>query len=50
MDLWKSKDPLLNLQNFEDMKKVISVEIEDAVKFAMSSPLPTRDELLTDVY
>jgi TPP-dependent pyruvate/acetoin dehydrogenase alpha subunit len=50
MDLWKSKDPLLNLQNFEDMKKVISVEIEDAVKFAMNSPLPTRDELLTDVY
>jgi pyruvate dehydrogenase E1 component alpha subunit len=50
MDLWKSKDPLLNLQNFEDMKKVISVEIEDAVKFAINSPLPTRDELLTDVY
>jgi len=50
MDLWKSKDPLLSLQNFEDLKKVISVEIEDAVKFAMNSPLPTRDELLTDVY
>jgi len=50
MDLWKSKDPLLNLQNFEDIKSLISAEIEDAVKFAMNSPLPTRDELLTDVY
>jgi len=50
MDLWKSKDPLLNLQNFEDIKSLISAEIQDAVKFAMNSPLPTRDELLTDVY
>ena len=50
MDLWKSKDPLLNLQNFEDIKSLISAEIEDAVKFAMNSPLPTRDQLLTDVY
>jgi TPP-dependent pyruvate/acetoin dehydrogenase alpha subunit len=50
MDLWKSKDPLLNLRNFDDIKSLIKAEIEDAVKFAMNSPLPTRDELLTDVY
>jgi pyruvate dehydrogenase E1 component alpha subunit len=50
MDLWKSKDPLLNLKNFDDTKSLIKAEIEDAVKFAMNSPLPTRDELLTDVY
>jgi TPP-dependent pyruvate/acetoin dehydrogenase alpha subunit len=50
MDLWKSKDPLLNLKNFDDIKSLIKAEIEDAVKFAMNSPLPTRDELLTDVY
>jgi pyruvate dehydrogenase E1 component alpha subunit len=50
MDLWKSKDPLLNLSYFDDIKSVITAEIEAAVKFAMNSPLPTRDELLTDVY
>ena len=50
MDLWKSKDPLLNLKNFDDIKSLIKAEIEGAVKFAMNSPLPTRDELLTDVY
>ena len=50
MDLWKSKDPLLGIQDFEAIKKVISAEIEDAVKFAMNSSLPTSAELLTDVY
>jgi TPP-dependent pyruvate/acetoin dehydrogenase alpha subunit len=50
MDLWKSKDPLLNLKNFDDVKSLIKAEIEDAVRFAMNSSLPTRDELLTDVY
>lgn len=50
MDHWKSKDPLLNLQNFEEIRSQISAEIEDAVKFAMNSPLPTSAELLTDVY
>jgi len=50
MDLWKSKDPLLNLKNFDDVKSVITAEIDAAVEFAMNSPLPTRDELLTDVY
>jgi pyruvate dehydrogenase E1 component alpha subunit len=50
MDLWKSKDPLLDIQDFESIKKVISVEIEDAVKFALNSPFPTKAELLTDVY
>jgi pyruvate dehydrogenase E1 component alpha subunit len=50
MDQWKSKDPLLNLQGFEDIRSQISAEIEEAVAFAMNSPLPTMDELLTDVY
>ena len=36
MDLWKSKDPLLNLKNFDDIKSLIKAEIEDAVKFAMN--------------
>jgi pyruvate dehydrogenase E1 component alpha subunit len=50
MDVWKSKDPLLNLSYLDDIKKVITAEIEAAVEFAIKSPLPTRDELLTDVY
>jgi pyruvate dehydrogenase E1 component alpha subunit len=50
MDLWKSKDPLLNSQILQEFKSEISAEIEAAVQFAMNSPLPSRDELLTDVY
>ena len=50
MDLWKSKDPLLNLKNLQEFSQKISAEIDEAVKFALNSPLPTKDELLTDVY
>ena len=47
---WKEKDPLINnvmLRNkfFEE----ITSEIEAAVQFGLSSPLPTREDLFADV-
>jgi pyruvate dehydrogenase E1 component alpha subunit len=50
MNNWKSKDPLsANTKELQDFKLEIHEEISTAIEFAMSSPFPGLDELLTDV-
>lgn len=50
INIWKSKDPLLKASNkIEDFRIKISAEIEEALRFAYESPLPTINDLLTDV-
>jgi len=50
MNLWKAKDPLLHPSAItEEYRREISLEIEEAVKFAVESPVPTEEDLLTDV-
>ena len=50
IDIWKSKDPLLkSTSEFDDFRTQISIEIDAALRFAYSSPLPTISDLLTDV-
>jgi TPP-dependent pyruvate/acetoin dehydrogenase alpha subunit len=47
---WKGKDPLiLRADELSKFKKNIQREIEAAVAFAVSSPFPTSEDLLTDV-
>jgi len=41
---------ILSPKEIEDLNASIRKEIEDAVDFAEKGPLPTPDELLTDVY
>lgn len=50
MDKWKALDPLI-VDNalFEEFFGKISEEIEDAVQFAINSPSPSKEDLLTDV-
>ena len=47
---WKSRDPLITrageLSRYE---AEIRAEIDGAVAFAMNSPFPTEEDLLTDV-
>jgi pyruvate dehydrogenase E1 component alpha subunit len=50
MNLWKAKDPLYSMANFEILRMQISDEINDAVTFAFASQFPDQRELLTDVY
>lgn len=51
IDLWKSKDPLINNLNlFNKFYKEIQTEIAHAVQFAESSDYPTQEDLLTDVF
>lgn len=59
---WEKKDPILNFskkllaekviskKEFEEIDDEIVEIVEEAVKFAENSPLPLREELLTDVY
>jgi TPP-dependent pyruvate/acetoin dehydrogenase alpha subunit len=50
IDAWKSRDPLLKATiEIENYRNQITVEIEKALRFAYSSPLPTINDLLTDV-
>ena len=50
INIWKSKDPLLKVSNeIEDFRIKIAAEIEEALRFAYESPLPTINDLLTDV-
>lgn len=61
-DLWRKRDPIPNFEKrvteqklmtaaeLEAMRKLIDAEIEDAVQFALDSPLPPAEELYTDVY
>ena len=47
---WKNKDPIiLHKETLSSFKKKINLEIESAVNFAYNSPLPTKEDLLTDV-
>jgi TPP-dependent pyruvate/acetoin dehydrogenase alpha subunit len=47
---WKANDPLIRYADeLEKYKPEIKAEIEAAVEFAMSSPFPTEEDLLTDV-
>jgi TPP-dependent pyruvate/acetoin dehydrogenase alpha subunit len=46
---WKALDPLINDSSLEKFKEEISVEINEALKFAYNSPVPSREDLLTDV-
>lgn len=50
LDNWKKLDPLLTDKNLYDEFFVkIKNEIEEAVHFGMNSPLPDREDLLSDV-
>ncbi|MBR7797453.1 MAG: thiamine pyrophosphate-dependent dehydrogenase E1 component subunit alpha [Bacillota bacterium] len=59
---WRAKDPikrykqvlidagLFTEETAEELRLAAKKEIEDAVKFSEESPMPTLDDLLTDVY
>jgi len=59
---WKAKDPIkrfrsvlvesgiLTEEEAEQIRRDVKQEIEGAVEFAENSPMPTEDDLLTDVY
>jgi len=48
--IWKSKDPLLKASiEIDGFRNQITAEIDEAMRFAYSSPLPTISDLLTDV-
>lgn len=50
MALWKAKDPLLRSSPIlDDYRKEIADEIDAAVRFAVDSPVPSEEDLLTDV-
>ena len=49
MNEWKAKDPLMNNEDLEKHRKSIDIEINQAIKFAIESPNPTFEDLLTDV-
>ena len=62
LDEWKAKDPLprfekmlleqgiLKAEGLEEIKDKVKKELEEAVSFAESSPMPDPSELLDDVY
>jgi len=62
VEQWLAKDPLKTLKEkllktntldegeIQKIEKEVSVEIEDAVKFAMESPFPAPETALEDVY
>jgi len=59
---WRAKDAIVRFRRHliqtealteaeaEDIDRRVATRIEDAIAFAEASPLPTVDELLTDVY
>ncbi len=50
IDLWKAKDPLLvSSPELDAYRQEINTEINLALEFAQNSPLPTIQDLLTDV-
>ena len=47
---WKKNDPLIyETSLIERFNSKIKAEIDDAVQFALNSPFPTEEDLLTDV-
>jgi pyruvate dehydrogenase E1 component alpha subunit len=50
MNSWKSNDPLLNGTVALDLfRPQIAAEIDEALRFAYGSPVPTIEDMLTDV-
>ena len=50
MSRWKKNDPLINNSKlYRALSDEIANEIDKAVQFGLSSPLPTREDLFTDV-
>jgi TPP-dependent pyruvate/acetoin dehydrogenase alpha subunit len=49
MNLWKSKDPVINNISLEKNRLTIAKEIEEALAFARNSAFPNEMDLLTDV-
>lgn len=50
MEAWKSKDPLcVGSKELTEFKEQITEEIDRALEFALASPFPGLEELLTDV-
>jgi len=50
IEKWKSLDPLItNKKLFTEFLETINNEIEDAVRFGINSPLPDREDLMSDV-
>ena len=59
---WKTKDPIYiaadkllqtsgwNEKRLSQIKEEVMVEMTEAVKFAQESPVPTEDDLFTNVY
>lgn len=62
LDYWMNRDPIKTLERFllehnimselerDQIRKTISEEIEEAVKFARESPYPDENELFDDVF
>ena len=62
VDIYKNKDPLSDVKNIilinkyakeEDLKlieKSIKDIVQDAVEFSENSPMPSEDELFTNIY
>ncbi len=47
---WKKKDPLIiDKKLYSKFLKKINLEIENAINFGINSPLPDREDLLSDV-
>ena len=52
VDNWKKLDPLCREQYrelIEELSAIINIEIEEAVKSAENAPLPTKEDLMSDV-
>ena len=50
MDSWKALDPLTtDHELLREFSEEITNEIEEAVEFGMASPLPTKEDLVSDV-
>ena len=62
VEVWKQRDPIFTFEqklidagtataaDFEQVWAELRADIEDAIAFAEESPLPTQDQILTDVY
>jgi TPP-dependent pyruvate/acetoin dehydrogenase alpha subunit len=47
---WKNQDPLINdKESYDEFINQINIEIDEAVKFGIDSPLPDMEDLLSDV-
>lgn len=50
IDKWKSLDPLINdTKLYKEFYATIKNEIENAVRFGIESPLPNKEDLMSDV-